>query len=142
MDPLPQEPSPATRPIVDVKYFAFVGGLLVLIIGLLAVLWTRERTARIAYRRQLTTHVCQPESLEQLFQRAMQERQGPSRAIQPEDHLPPKAISLNGRQTTALRITAAAGQRLGLRAGDVIIVAPAPASAPAPTTGQADHNEP
>ena len=142
MAPLPQEPPPAPKPIVDVKYFAFVGGLLVLIIGLLAVLWMRERTARIACRQELATHVCPSESLDQLLRRAMQERQGPPMAIQPEDYLPPQTIRLNGRPTTALRISVSAGLRLGLRAGHVIIVSPAPAGAPAATTGQAGHNGP
>ena len=35
----------------DMKYFAFVGVLMVVIIGLLAVLWTHERTRRIDAER-------------------------------------------------------------------------------------------
>ncbi len=35
----------------DMKYFAFVGVVMVVIIGLLAVLWVHERTRRIAAER-------------------------------------------------------------------------------------------
>ncbi len=35
----------------DMKYFTFVGVVMVVIIGLLAVLWVHERTRRIAAER-------------------------------------------------------------------------------------------
>jgi len=58
-----------------------------------------------------------------------------SRALQRDD-LPAQTVTWNGQPRTVLSVSAAAGQRLGLRPGDVIVVAPPPATGPAaqPTT--------
>jgi len=53
-----------------------------------------------------------------------------ARALQRDD-LPAEVITWNGQPRTVLSVSAAAGQRLGLWPGDVIVVAPPPASGPA-----------
>lgn len=46
MDPIPSQQ--ATEPKSEMRYLMLVGGLFVLIIGLLATLWVKERRLRVS----------------------------------------------------------------------------------------------
>jgi hypothetical protein len=45
--------------------------------------------------------------------------------------LPAETVNLDGREVTALRVGAEAGERMGFEPGDVVIVSPAPPTQPA-----------
>jgi len=60
-----------------------------------------------------------------------------SRAVRRDD-LPQEQATLNGRNATALRISAVGGERLGFKPGDIIIVSPRPAQ---PATDSAQQDE-
>ena len=115
-------------PPADVKYLVIVGGLLLLIIVALAVLWMNERNGRIAAQRELARlRAAQSGALGSLMNDPGWRIAPPggARAVNRED-LPRKAVTLDGRKTSALQISAGAGARFGFQEGDVILVAEEP----------------
>lgn len=119
----------------DAKYLLVVGGLLVLIVVLLAGLWLRERRRANAARAELALTQRNTVARGQL-QAALTQMlrgRGPAsrpRALQRED-LPAETVTWNGHPRKVLRASAAAGERIGLLPGDVVVVAAPPATAPA-----------
>jgi hypothetical protein len=127
---------------LDSRYLAIVGGLMVLIIILLAWLWLHERVARNAAYRELVAargNSALAMQLQATLGRGMAGPQTrPARPIQRDD-LPAETVNWNGAPRSVLRLSAAAGERVGLRPGDVVVVAPAPATTTAPTSGPASR---
>ena len=140
----PQQP-----PASDVKYLLVVAGLLMGIVILLSVLWFRERRNAAALGDQAATLNAQLQTARSVISNQLKGAMGympggqaepRARALQRED-LPAETVTWNGRTRTVLRISAAAGRRFGLTPGDVVVVAPPPATEPktqpaTPTTTQ------
>ena len=126
-DTAPQQP-----PASDTRYLLVVCGLLMGIVILLSVLWIRERRnaaqlgeqLRIARRGALSSQF--KGSLARMLAGQAEPR---ARAFQRED-LPAETVTWNGRPRTVLRVSASAGERFVLRPGDVVVVAPPPATEP------------
>ena len=120
----PEAPSGASS---DAKYMMAIGGLMILIIGLLAALWLKERARAnraaesVAAMRRLTSTE---------LGRFLGDQGQTVRPLQRDD-LPSETVDWNGAPRKVLLVGAAAGVRLGLRPGDVLVVAPAPTSTPA-----------
>ncbi len=119
----------------DTRYLALVGGLLVLIVALLAVLWIRERTNRISAQEQVVSLLRDRKGMQAGMQQMMLAQK--FMAVQPvnrEDMITERGV-LNGKTVTLVRISAAAGERFGFLPGDVVLVAPTgrtpPTSGPA-----------
>ena len=116
----------------DSRYLLLVGGMLVLIIVLLGVLWMRERNARIAAEDRLARLRIQQQpgqmgqALQQMILRRQMEVVG---AIRRED-LPRERGVLDGRPVTVIHLGASGGRRLGFEPGDVVAISSEPASAP------------
>lgn len=138
-----EDTEPQRPPASDVKYLLVVSGLLMGIVILLSVLWIRERRnavdldnqLRIARQRAMTGQLSGDLARVLAGQAGAQ-----ARSLQRED-LPAETVTWNGQPRTVLRVSATAGERLGLRPGDVVLVAPPPANAPVtrpatPTTTQ------
>jgi hypothetical protein len=120
------------------RYLAMVGGLLVLIIAMLAVLWVRERGRRVDAEAQVMELRRESQKLNLML--SLMTRSGAAEpSVQPfqrQDQVP-VAVTLDGARRDAYRLPAAAAERFGFREGDVILVVGAGAgstSAPA-TTG-------
>ena len=140
MEDPPPTPTPAPTPAPtptpgssDAKYLLVVAGLMMTIVILLSVLWIRERRnvaslqGELRIARQNSIRSDQQAALASMLAGKIEPR---ARALQRDD-LPAEVITWNGQPRTVLRISAAAGQRLGLWSGDVIVVAPPPATGPA-----------
>lgn len=147
---------PDKQPASDVKYMLVVSGLLMGIVILLGVLWMRERRNVASLNGQLTTLSAQLRIAGQGaitgqlsgndMARLFAGRQVPqARAIHRED-LPAETVTWNGLPRTILRVSASAGERIGLRPGDVVLVAqppsPAPTTLPAKPTGTQPSTQP
>jgi hypothetical protein len=132
----PPTPTPAPTPAPgssDAKYLLVVAGLMMTIVILLSVLWIRERRNVAHYQNQL--QIAHQNSIRSDQQAALASMlagkiESRARALQRDD-LPAEVITWNGQPRTVLRVSAAAGQRLGLWPGDVIVVASPPATEPA-----------
>lgn len=112
-----------TRPQSGAKSLMTVGILLVVIIALLAVLWARERAARITAHRDATAATAKYTRMQSALGEMLTKRlDGQIQPVQRED-LPARQVDLNGRKRTLLDISAAAGQRMGFRPGDLVLVA-------------------
>jgi len=144
---------PAARPsqtfTLSAGYLAMVGGLLLLIIAVLAALWIRERNRRIAAQREVVQLIEQNErdkrNLAQMMLGAMGRQiagEAEAKPFQRQDHKP-VPVTLDGAKRQAYVLPASGAQRFGFQAGDVIVIeeespattssAPsAPSSAPAP----------
>ncbi len=127
-------PAPAPTPgCSDAKYLLVVAGLMMTIVILLSVLWIRERrnVASLQGELQIARRGAMRGDLQGALANMLAGQTEPrARALQRDD-LPAETIAWNGQPRTVLRISAAAGQRLGLWPGDVIVVAPPPATGPA-----------
>ena len=134
---------PGAAPRAGEKYLVTVGTLLVIIIAFLAVLWLRERAARVAADGRLAAMQQRLGQLEgavgDLVVRASGTQFEPIR----REDLPAWQVNLDGRERTVLQIGVSAGRRLGFRPGDLITVAehrpgtqPRPATAGAPSGSQ------
>jgi len=128
---------PSNQPTVlraDGRYLATIGILLVLIIGLLAALWVRERRRRRRTEGQYASLRAQHDGLRGTLGQLLGTgggRPGPSVR---RDDLPTETVTINGRERLALRISAAAGRRFGFRPGDIVLVSeppPPPGTSPA-----------
>jgi len=126
---MPAEPEPAPAAGVDGRYYAAVGALLVVIIAVLGVLWLRERRMTAALQRELAEtrqRTATGAGLQAALSRLAAPRGPTTRPLARAD-LPAETVTWNGRSRTVLRVGAAAGRRLGLEPGDVIVVSPPPA---------------
>jgi len=129
---IPEEPKRDTATAADAAsptYLMVVGGLLVLIIAMLAVLWMRERSRRVTAEKDLMELVERNQKMAGLFSQMMaggpkglMGHEEPVRAVSRED-LPRKTIALDGKSVQALSVSAAAGERFGFAPGDVVLVA-------------------
>ncbi len=101
----------------------WTGGLLLLIVVALSVLWIRERTAGLAQRRQVAELV---EKLrvqqDTMALQTMLREQDDTPAVSRGD-LPLRYAQFDGRQVSVLTLSAQAGRRIGFEPGDVIVVA-------------------
>ena len=129
-------PTPAPAPTPggsDAKYLLVVAGLMMTIVILLSVLWIRERrnVAHLQGELQIARRGAMRGDLQGALANMLAGKTEPrARALQRDD-LPAEVITWNGQPRTVLSVSAAAGQRLGLWPGDVIVVTPPPASGPA-----------
>ena len=135
------EPTDPRRPAVtDNRYFLVVGVLLLMIVLLLAALWVRERRTNAALLQDISLLQRAGTSKQQLqtVLKQMVGRAGGAawRPLQRED-LPAETVQWNGRPRQALRVSAAAGERMGLHPGDVLVVSEPPATAPTTTSAPA-----
>jgi len=136
--PPAQRPTPTPTPAPaagnsDAKYPLVVAGLMMTIVILLSVLWIRERrnVADLQDQLEIARRSSMRGDLQGALARMLAGQTEPqSRALQRDD-LPAQTVTWNGRPRTVLRVSAAAGRRLGLEPGDVIVVAPPPATEPA-----------
>jgi hypothetical protein len=126
MTPCERSADQATRHLV------LIGGLMVLVIALLAVLWARERRRRVRAEGALADARLQLEVLRQTGGAGGWARPEPGPTLR-RDRLPAEAAELNGRPVTLLRLDADLARRLGLRPGDLLAVSPPtrPATRPA-----------
>jgi hypothetical protein len=132
----PTPPAPSQDASSDARYLLVIGGLMILIIVLLAALWLKERARAnraaesMAAMRNLTSRE---------LGRFLGAQAPGVRPLQRDD-LPAETVDWNGRPRKVLLVGPAAGTRLGLQPGDVLVVAdaPAPATATAPASRSAD----
>lgn len=113
------------------RQFLLIGGLLVVMIAMLAFLWTRERRMRKQVEGELARTTIRQEALNQTLGNLLM-RQVSGQAVRRED-LPARRAQLDGEPVTLLQLSTAAGERLGFAPGDLIRVIPAPTTAPART---------
>ena len=146
----PQPPAAASQTLsISAGYLVTVGGLLLLIIAVLAALWIRERTRRVAAQRDVSQLLEQSErdkrTLAQMMIGAMGRQMGAESEAKPfqrQDHKP-VAVTLDGARRQAYVLPASGAQRFGFQAGDVIVVeeethaTSAPASSPSPVSAPA-----
>jgi len=115
----------------DARYFALVGGLLVVIVAALAWLWLAERARRVDAEEALA-EVRERRALSLAEVMRIGGAAPPAgEAVRRED-LSPRQVTVDGRLREVFFISASGGRRMGFRGGDVIIVAetPAPSSRP------------
>lgn len=143
-------PQPTAKPpqtyAISAGYLVTVGGLLLLIIAVLAALWIGERKRRVAAQRdvvQLQEQISRDrQGMAQMMIGAMGRQIGAgaeARPFQRQDHKP-VAVTLDGAKREAFFLPASGGLRFGFQPGDVIVVeeespattSSAPSSAPAP----------
>lgn len=113
----------------DTKFFWAVGGLLLLIIAILAGLWLKsERRAR-----QAEADLAQVRRIQESTQAVFQElfRQKPGSLGIDRQSLTTRPAEIDGHKTTVLLMPAELGEAIGFQAGDVILVEQRPATAPA-----------
>ena len=117
----------------DAKYLLVVAGLMMTIVILLSVLWIRERrnVAHLQDQLDIARRSSMRGDLQGALARMLAGQTEPQARALHRDDLPAQTVTWNGQPRTVLSVSAAAGQRLGLWPGDVIVVAPPPASGPA-----------
>jgi hypothetical protein len=117
----------------ETKYLMVVGGLMVLIILLLAGLWLRERRISTTARRELAAlrrNVGAGGRLQAALGRMLSGAHPASRPLG-RDELTSETVTWNGRPREVFRVSPAAGNRVGLRPGDVVVVSTPATTAPA-----------
>ncbi|MCY2932187.1 MAG: hypothetical protein NTV86_22365 [Planctomycetota bacterium] len=132
-------PQPSTSPVGDPRFVLAAGLLLVVIIGMLAFLWLRERRTRMGLEADLAR--VQKGASDDSTLRALQGLMSQGGAVgsaggveafswtKDREGEPLKAV-VDGRACMAVRITREAGERLGFRPGDVICVPDSAAGKP------------
>lgn len=107
---------------VGPRYLASVGVLLVIVIALLALLWMRERRARIAAEVNAARWQEKSKRLSGAVGDLLVKRGG--QLIQPiqRGDLPARVVDLDGQRRTVLEVGALAGRRLGFQPGDLVLV--------------------
>jgi hypothetical protein len=130
-------------------YLLTVGAMLLIIIGVLAALWMRERGARARAEEQvgqLSNLLTQNRNAMAQLMIGTAGRQAPSegvafRPFEREDHKP-VAVTLDGSARQAFVLPASGGRRFGFLPGDVIVVeqespqtSPAASAASSPSPG-------
>lgn len=127
------EPVPAETVQAGAKYYLTVGILLVFVIGLLAVLWVRERSSRLDAQSTAAAWEMRFNQLQGALPDLLAQQAGQSVSPVSRDDLPARAARLDDRPCTVLMLGAEAGRRFGFRPGDLILVAKPPtATAPQP----------
>ena len=137
--------APFQTATLSAGYLVTVGGLLLLIIGVLAALWMRERNRRVAAERDVSQLLEQSDRdrkmMAQMMMGSIGRQIGPEaegRAFQRQDHKP-VSVTLDGAKRQAYILPASGARRFGFQAGDVIVVeedSPATTSS-APSTSSA-----
>ena len=117
------------KPASEYRFFVTVALLLVVIIVTLAALWRIERSKRFAAEEQLAQF--QQKQLGDILGKMMTERVPPPPQTVQRDVLPMQNLSIDGQMRAAFLLGAAAGERIGFKPGDVIIVSQAAATMPA-----------
>ena len=116
-DQTTKNPSPQPEPAA--KYFMAVGVLMVIIIMLLAVIWMKERTARIqAQREALRSYRSMEGDIAEITGRIARASAEPLH----RDDLPVRDVMLDGAPRKLLLVGPAAGQRMGLQSGDMVLI--------------------
>ena len=134
--PITPTPTPTTPPAggnSDARYLLVVAGLMMTIVILLSVLWIRERrnVAYLQEQLQIARQGSMRGDIQGALQRMLAGQAEPQAQALHRDDLPAQTVTWNGQPRTVLSVSAAAGQRMGLEPGDVIVVAPPPATGPA-----------
>jgi len=119
--------------VAETKYLVVVGGLMVLIIILLGALWLRERRISMTARRELAAVRRNAGAGGQLQAALGRMLAGTRPAARPLDRgeLTRETVTWNGRPREVFRVGAAAGERVGLRPGDVVVVSGPATTSPA-----------
>ncbi len=120
---------PPPPPNADRKFLLAVGALLLTIILLLSGLFVKMRRQVIRLKNEIVAMQNERSRVGPMMQLAMD--QHVQKLTLDRDKLPTRKVVLDGRTTRALRVSAAVAERVGLAAGDVVIVDAAPATAPA-----------
>jgi len=116
----------------ETKYLVAVGGLMVLIIILLGALWLRERRVSMAAQRELAAlrrNAGAGGRLQAALGRMLSGAHPASRPLR-RDELTSETVTWNGRPREVFRVSPAAGKRVGLRPGDVVVVSRPATTAP------------
>ena len=131
--------TPPPPPRADAKFLVATASLLLLIIALLAGLWLSAHRRATSAEREIH-RLRQQGDAQALFREAIEKK----RFFLAVDRrgLRSSTVGLDGRAVRALRLPSEVGESLGFRAGDVILIDPAPATATAPATptGGAEGN--
>ena len=133
------DPPAPGAPTSDGRFLAVAIALMLLIMALLAGLWLRMRARALRAEATLARVVPparQRQDVADLFRQAVRDK----RVLLTigRDRLATRPARIDGRDVTAFGLSPAEGVAWGLRPGDVIIVATAPAApASAPTTAPA-----
>jgi len=124
-----QSDRPQGAPATSSGYLLVVGTLLVVIIALLAILWARERSGRMAAESTAAGWKYGYECLRGSLEQMLADQQAVETPIDRQS-LPAEQVTLNGQPAVALRIDGESGRAMGLAPGDVLIVATMPATQP------------
>ena len=121
------------KPASEYRFFVTVALLLVVIIVTLAALWRIERGKRLDAEGQLAQFQSQfqQKQLGDILGKMMIEQVPPPPQTVQRDVLPTQNLAIDGQMRAAFLLGAAAGERMGFKSGDVIIVSQAPATMPA-----------
>jgi hypothetical protein len=127
------EPTPS-QDQSNTWFFVVAAGMMVVIMGLLAGLWLRERQRAVRAQRELKLVRSQKgaAALGPILQQAL--RDGSLLAQVVRADLDTQQVDLDGRSVMALKLPAETAQDMGFVPGDVILVqqsAPTAATAPA-----------
>ncbi len=138
MNDLP-EAKPAEESSPDSRYLAIVGGLLIIIIGVLATLWLRERSRAAGLENEVYRLRRRGEQMQLAGQVFLSQYAGKVDPLSRNEwHLEKRRFE--GKLHDVFVLKASAADRLGLAPGDVAVGA----SPTEPTTqrGFADPNDP
>ncbi|MFW5732821.1 MAG: hypothetical protein ACOCZU_06375 [Planctomycetota bacterium] len=116
-------PQPVERRGGDGRYLALVAGLLIVIIGVLAALWQRERSAAAEAMRELSQLRTQQQRLRLANQIMGSEQVGRIQPLQRDEWTLGQA-TVDGQTRQVFYLDVRAARRFGLAAGDVAIVLP------------------
>ncbi|HET6427859.1 MAG TPA: AbrB/MazE/SpoVT family DNA-binding domain-containing protein [Phycisphaerae bacterium] len=133
-----QAPTPARN---ETTFLMIAGGLMVLIMALLAGLWLKASRRAAAAEDQLAQLRRRDAASLAEFKELL--RSQPLIPAVDRDALPTREAVLDGKPVRAFRLPADVAERIGLAPGDVVLVEPAPATAPStgpapPETRRAD----
>ena len=133
-----EAPAPAETGATDRMLLLIVGALLVCIIATLAVLWQRERSARVDAEDRLAQRPAVNPAQMMMAQQMLQgQLAGDDRElvepIQQREVMEKTSVDFQSRPRPLIRITAQAGQRFGFDPGDLVIIAVTSATQPATT---------
>ena len=129
------DPVATETPQAGTKYFLTVGILLVFVIGLLSVLWVRERKSCLDAQSAAASWEMRFNQLQGVLPDLLAQQAGESTFPISRDDLPARAARLDDQPCTVLLLGTEAGGKLGFRPGDLILVS-APPAASAPKSGQ------
>jgi len=138
------EPQRGKDQTFSARYLALVGGLMALIIAMLAILWMRERGRRVGAELRCQRLQIQYQQLRAaLSQLAMGQLSTPSSqpAVTPfqrQDQVPIRVV-LDGRPRDAYVLSAEGARRFGFHGGDVILVGEDTSPTTRPTTRRAEQ---